>query len=127
MLFHGIALKPGKPTLFGIIGTQLFVGMPGYPTSCLSNAFLLLAPLVRKMAHLPPAHPRTLTLPMGDRVNSTIGRFQFFTVRIENGEAMPAFKKSGDITSMSHADGWIEIAANTDLIEKGAEVEVRLF
>ena len=58
---------------------------------------------------------------------STTGRHQFYTVRIENGVAVPAFKSSGDITSMSRADGYIEIAEHTDIVEKGEMVEVRLF
>ncbi|MEK6631123.1 MAG: molybdenum cofactor synthesis domain-containing protein [Acidobacteriota bacterium] len=41
VLFHGIAVKPGKPTLFGVIGGKPVFGMPGYPTSCLSNAYML--------------------------------------------------------------------------------------
>jgi molybdenum cofactor synthesis domain-containing protein len=44
ILFHGIAVKPGKPTVFGTIGTTPVLGMPGYPTSCLSNAYMLLMP-----------------------------------------------------------------------------------
>ena len=58
VLFHGIAVKPGKPTAFGRLGNALVFGMPGYPTSCLSNAYILLAPALRKMAHLTdPARP----------------------------------------------------------------------
>ena len=48
MLFHGIAVKPGKPTAFGRLGNALVFGMPGYPTSCLSNAYILLAPALRQ-------------------------------------------------------------------------------
>ena len=54
VLFHGIAVKPGKPTAFGRIGGKLVFGMPGYPTSCLSNAYILLVPALRRMARLPP-------------------------------------------------------------------------
>jgi molybdopterin biosynthesis enzyme len=54
-------------------------------------------------------------------------RHQFYTVRIVEGQAMPAFKASGDITSMSQADGYIEIAANTDVAEKGELVDVKFF
>ena len=53
VLFHGIAVKPGKPTAFGRIGGKLVFGMPGYPTSCLSNAYILLAPALRRIARLP--------------------------------------------------------------------------
>ena len=61
------------------------------------------------------------------RVVSTTGRHQFYTVRIENGVAVPAFKGSGDITSLSKADGYIEIPADQDTVEDGTIVEVTLF
>ena len=101
--------------------------MPGYPTSCLTNTYALLVPAFRRMARLPAWSPRTVTLPLGARIVSTTGRHQFYTVRIENGVAMPAFKSSGDITSMSRADGYIEIAAHTDIVEQGEMVDVKLF
>jgi molybdenum cofactor synthesis domain-containing protein len=127
ILFHGIAVKPGKPTAFGRIGRTLVFGMPGYPTSCLSNAYILLAPALRKLARLPPALAKTVTVPLGARVASVKGRHQFYPVRLENGAAMPAFKASGDITSMSQADGYIEIAADVDAVEAGTAVDVTLF
>jgi molybdenum cofactor synthesis domain-containing protein len=126
VVFHGIAVKPGKPTLFGLIDGKPVFGMPGYPTSCLSNAYMLLVAPLRTMGHLPPWAPRTVTLPVGQRVVSTTGRHQFYTVRIVDGQAMPAFKASGDITSMSQADGYIEIPAQIDIVEKGQMVEVTL-
>ncbi len=127
ILFHGIAVKPGKPTVFGVVGDKPVFGMPGYPTSCLSNAYLLLMPALRRMAHLPPHQMRTVQLPLAQRIVSTTGRHQFYTVRVADGQAVPAFKASGDITSMSQADGYIEIPAQTDIVEKGEMVEVKLF
>jgi molybdenum cofactor synthesis domain-containing protein len=127
MLFHGIAVKPGKPTAFGRINGKLVFGMPGYPSSCLSNAHILLAPALRRIARLPDQIVRTLTLPLASRVVSVPGRHQFYTVRIENGLAVPAFKASGDITSMSKADGYIEIAAEVEAIDTNELVEVKLF
>jgi len=127
IVFHGIAVKPGKPTLFGIIDGKPVIGMPGYPTSCLSNGYMLVIPLLRRLARLPDATLRTVRLPIGQRVVSTTGRHQFYTVRIVDGAAMPAFKASGDITSMSQADGYIEIAPQTDIVEKGQLVDVILF
>ena len=127
IVFHGIAVKPGKPTVFGTINGRPMFGMPGYPTSCLSNAYMLLVPALRAMARLKPRHLPTVTLPLGQRIVSTTGRHQFYTVRIADGQAMPAFKASGDITSMSQADGYIEIPAQTDIVEKGEVVEVKLF
>jgi molybdopterin molybdotransferase len=127
VLFHGIAVKPGKPTALGRIAGRPVLAMPGNPTSCLSNAYLLLAPMLRKIARLPEHRPRTARAPLARRVVSTTDRHQFYTVRLEHGIVVPAFKGSGDITSMSHADGYIEIPPGAGVVEAGQEVEVRFF
>lgn len=127
LLFHGIAIKPGKPTGFGIVANKPVFALPGYPTSCLSNAHMLLVPMLRRLARLAPQLRRTISLPLARKVSSAAGRHQFYTVRIEDGRAVPAFKASGDITSMSRADGYIEIAAELEAVEAGTMVEVTLF
>lgn len=126
-LFHGLAIKPGKPTAFGRVGRTPFFGLPGYATSCLSNAYILVAPALRKLARLAPRRDRTVNVPLARRVASSVGRHQFLTVRIVDGMAMPAFKSSGDITSMSQADGYIEIPIDVDGVEEGSLVNVTLF
>jgi molybdopterin molybdotransferase len=141
MIFHGIAVRPGKPTAFARIyepgasavaasgrppGTPFF-GMPGNPTSCLSNAYILLVPFLRAMARLPPYAPRVVRAPLGRRIASAVGRHQFYTVRVRDGVALPSFKGSGDITSLSQADGYIEIPATESVVEEGTVVEVTLF
>jgi len=101
--------------------------MPGYPTSCLSNAYILLVPFLRATARLPLYAPRVIRASLGKRIVSQAGRHQFYTVRLQDGLAYPAFKGSGDITSLSQADGYIEIAADQDTVDEGALVEVTLF
>ena len=127
VIFHGVAVKPGKPLVFGRLSTRPVLGMPGYPTSCLSNGYLFLVPLLRRIARLPDHRPHTVRVPLARRIVSTTGRHQFYTVRIVDGAATPAFKASGDITSMAHADGYIEIPAQTDIVDAGEPVEVKLF
>lgn len=127
VLFHGIALKPGKPTAFGLVNGKPVFGLPGYPASCLTNAYLLVVPALRTMARLPPREVRSTRLPLAQRVNSVPGRHQIYTVRLVNGEAAPAFKASGDITSMSQADGYIEIPMDVEVLDAGTVVEVTLF
>ena len=139
MIFHGIAVKPGKPTAFALVGKlgksgtsgqsgqTPFFGMPGNPTSCLSNAYILLIPFLRATARLQPHTPRTVRVPLGRRIASSAGRHQFYTVRLENGAAVPAFKGSGDITSLSQADGYIEIPSDQSVVEEGTLVDVTLF
>ena len=127
VLFHGISVKPGKPTAFGLVDGKPFFGMPGYPSSCLLNTYILLVPALRFIARLPALEQRTITLPLSRRVVSARDRHQFYTVRVANGEAIPAYKASGDITSMSQADGYFEITAEADAVEQGTLIDVTLF
>ena len=126
VLFHGIQVKPGKPTLFSLIRGKPVFGMPGYPTSCLLNAYLLLAPAIRQMARLPPKIEKTVKVKLAKRVVSSTGRAQFLTVKIRDNQAYPVFKQSGAITSMTDADGYIILPINIDVVEKNQEVTVFL-
>ena len=85
LILHGIAVKPGKPTAFAMVGGTPFFGMPGNPTSCLSNAYILFAPFLRATARLPRYRPHTVQAPLGTRIVSPAGRHQFYTVRLRDG------------------------------------------
>ncbi len=127
VVFHGIQVKPGKPTLFALVAGKPVFGMPGYPTSCLLNAYLLLVPAIRQMARLPPKIVKTMKARLAKRVVSSTGRKQFLTVKIKGDLAYPVFKQSGAITSMTEADGYIVLPINIDVVEKNQEVMVSLF
>jgi molybdopterin molybdotransferase len=127
VLFHGVQVKPGKPTIFAIVEGKPLMGMPGYPTSCLINAYLFLMPAIRKMAHLPMRTGDTVKAKLSRRVPGSTGRRQFLTVKLVGDEAVSVFKESGAITSIAEADGYIEIPENIDLLEKGETVTVTLF
>jgi molybdopterin molybdotransferase len=88
---------------------------------------VLLIPFVRTLAHLPAHEPRTVRVPLARRVASSAGRHQFYTVRLAGEYAEPAFKASGDITSLAHADGYVEIPSDVTAIEAGTPVKVTLF
>ena len=125
--FEGIAVKPGMPTIFGMVNGRPVFGMPGNPTSCLSNAYLLVAPLLRRIARLPSPSDSVIRARLSKTVSSPAGRHQFYPVRLEGDEAVPAFKGSGDITSLAGADGYFEIAAAVEQVEAGTMVEVKRF
>jgi molybdenum cofactor synthesis domain-containing protein len=127
VLFHGVQVKPGKPTIGAVFKDKIVLAMPGHPTSCLSNAYLFLRPVLRKLARLPEASPRVVKARLSKRVVATLGRRFFLTVKLRNGEAEPVFKESSAITSMAEADGYVVIPENVDTIEKGDSVEVYLF
>lgn len=127
VLFHGIQIKPGKPTLFGVIDKKPVLNLPGYPTSCLVNGYIIMLPILRKMSHLPEVVLRKVNAKLSKKIVSRLGRHQIYTVKLKDGFAIPAFKESGAITSMAWADGYIEIPFNVDLVEKDEKVEVILF
>ena len=127
VLFHGIQIKPGKPTMFARVKGKPIFGMPGYPTSCLMNAYVLLLPALRKMARLPQKRDIIVDTKLGERVPGNVGRKQFLPVRVEGDTAVPIFKESGAITGTARADGYIVVNANIDIMEKGKPVTVILF
>lgn len=126
VFFHGIKIKPGKPTTFAVVSGKPVLGMPGYPTSCLLNAHLLLGPAVRKMGHLPAKRNLSMQAELGDRVVGSSERQRFQTVRVDGEKAYPIFKESGAITGTARADGFIVVPENT-AIEKGTGVTVTFF
>ncbi len=115
--FEGLRLKPGKPTVFATVAGRPVFGMPGNPVSCLTNAYLLVAPLIRRMARLPPAIERVVLARLASEVESAAGRHQIYPVRIDGAEAIPVFKGSGEITSLAHADGYFEIPADVESVD----------
>lgn len=123
---HGIAIQPGKPTIIGEVDGKPVFGLPGYPTSCLTNFTLLVAPLLRKLIGR-ESEVRKVKKRLAHKVFSVKGRRQFLPVRIEGDKAVPILKGSGAVTSFIDADGFIEVPENVEILEAGEEVEVTLF
>src|SRR5262249_39676772 len=127
MVFHGIAVKPGKPTGFAFVAAGGRRGpvfaVPRHPPPRPSHPYPLLVPFLRTVARLPKTVSRTVRAPLAKTIVSQAGRLQFYTVRIENGAAIPAFKGSGDITSLSQADGYIQIPPDQAVLEEGSYVD----
>ncbi|TFH14036.1 molybdopterin molybdotransferase MoeA, partial [Candidatus Bathyarchaeota archaeon] len=126
IFFHGVKTKPGKPTLFGEVKGVPVFGMPGYPTSCLNNSYVYLLPALRKMARLEPKHWVRVDVPMGESFESKGDREQFITVELREGKAYRVFKQSGDITSMTNADGFIILPVGYTKVAEGDTIQVTL-
>lgn len=131
LLFHGLATRPGRPTLAAIMDDKLVINLPGFPASCLTMAYTLLVPVIRKMARLPEWQPKTVVATLAHKVHSPEGLRQFLTVRLKRRDdefiAESAYKESGTITSLSEADGFIAIPEEVTLLEVGTTVTVILF
>lgn len=124
---HGIAVKPGKPTIVGMIGDTPIFGLPGYPAAALIVFHVLVAPFLRKMAFIKNRRKSdVLKLKISRRYHSSRGRHQYVLVKIENDQAHPILKDSGAITAVAEADGYFEIPKNVEIIQEGSEIEVIL-
>ncbi len=126
VLVHGIAVKPGKPVLIGKVRNKLVLGLPGYPTSALSSFYILVLPVIDKMLGI-RRNGKRVKARLTKKIVSTVGRYEFLTVKLSKDEAMPIQKGSSAITTLANAAGFIEIDENTEVLEKGTEVEVMLF
>ena len=125
-LAHGISIKPGKPVVIGIIKGVPIIGLPGNPTSALMIFNEFVAPLVRKALGAEIELKKVETGIMGTDLRSE-GRQQLIPVGLIRGRVYPADRGSGAITSLSGADGFIEIPSRVEFIEAGTAVEVTLF
>jgi molybdenum cofactor synthesis domain-containing protein len=125
VLFHGLNVKPGKPTLFAIVQGKPVLALPGYPTSCLLNAYLLLKPAVHKLARLPDEKQNTVEAVLDGRISASARR-QFVPVQLDGLTARPIGKESGAITAIAHASGYITVEENSGL-NQGASTAVTLF
>ena len=124
---HGIAVQPGKPTILGVIGEKLVIGLPGNPVSSLVIFNVFVAPAIRSLLGLKESSLKKVEGKLTKRIHSAIGREQYQLVKYDDGKVEPIFKDSGAIFSLARADGYVNVSKNTELVEEGEIVEVNLF
>lgn len=125
LLFHGIAFKPGKPTMAVRIGKQTVIGLPGHPVSALMVFNILCAPIICF------DDQTVLEALLKGNLASQAGRDDFIPVQLdsENGNriARPLLGKSGLMSILALADGYIHIPYEKQGLEAGDKVRVFLF
>lgn len=130
LLMHGISMKPGKPTILGIIGGKPVFGLPGHPAAAYFAARLFaLRALARLTGSTLPA--ATVTARCSEPIGANHGRTQFTAVNLtetaDGWLASPVRSKSGLITGISAADGFIAIPRDSEGVGAGKETEVTVF
>ena len=122
--FHGIAMKPGKPTIFGIISGKPVFGLPGHPLAAYFVFRLIVTEFIRDLMNMPPEKPSGRAA-LSENIPSNHGREEFLCVKMdENNEIVPLHTKSGIISVLSEAGGFIKIPRNTEGINKGTVMEI---
>ena len=127
VFFHGVALKPGKPTMFAMLdGDVPAFGLPGHPAAAFYTFHLFAKPAILKRRGA-IAVPRYVEAALSQKVPSNHGREEIIGVALENGKAVPLPAKSGVVSVLSRADGTITIPRDLEGLERGAKVKVLLF
>lgn len=134
VLFHGVALKPGKPTIGAVVDGVPVFGLPGHPAAvavCFEIFILPVLDMLRGKKGKGYSPRRSVRARMGKNVASVAGREEHVRVALEEraGElrAIPVLGKSGLIRTLVKADGRIVIPSHLRGLEEGEEVEVFLF
>jgi molybdopterin molybdotransferase len=132
VLVHGIAVKPGKPTIVGRFkhdGEYKYIlGLPGNPVAASMVFQVFFAPFLREMASLNRSslfnEKNVLKLELSRRYRPAKGRKHYLLVKLDGKNAVPILKDSGAIAALADADGFIEIQKNAEILEKGSPVTV---
>ena len=128
LLLHGIAIKPGKPTIMGKTAQgKPLVGLPGHPVAAYFVTKLFVLPLLARLqGRTLPDY--TVTARLTESVSANHGRAQYGCVRLErSGGALlahPVRSKSGLITTLAGADGFFCIDRDCEGLPKGAEIQI---
>ncbi len=130
VMTHGIAAKPGKPTITGYDGVSrtLFIGLPGHPAAALMVYEQVLIDTWRTL--ICREKERTLYASVSVNVPSAPGRMTFQPVKLKGScspEAVPVFARSGMISPLSYSDGYFIMSENQEGIRPGDTVEVHLW
>lgn len=130
ILAHGVALKPGKPLCLAASGGKPVVILPGFPTSAIFTFHEFVAPVIRLLGGRSRESQETISATMAVKANSEIGRTEYLLVGLvktpQGLSAFPLGKGSGSVTTFSRADGFVTIGRQTEIVEAGQTVDVKL-
>jgi molybdopterin molybdotransferase len=134
LLAHGVAIRPGKPTLLARRGNQAIFGLPGHVASAMVVFYLFVRPLLRLFMGLDADHGlREIQARCAEQIPSAIGREEYVRVRLEKqpGQplplATPVYGKSGLLRPLVEADGLLVIGRDVEGQDRGSETQVLCF
>jgi molybdopterin molybdotransferase len=135
VIFHGVTLKPGKPTIGGVVQGIPVFGLPGHPAAVTVCFDLFIKPVLRMLSGVQEKEyltkKRTVSAHIAKNVSSSPGREEHVRVLLETrGDevwAVPVLGKSGLIRTLVMADGTVVIPAQVRGLQEGDTVEVLLF
>lgn len=131
LLFHGVALRPGKPALAAAVDRKLLVGLPGHPASAAIFFQVALRPLLAAGDFSSWEHQAAVPARLQRNLASSPGREEFVPVHLENAGdgvwAIPILGKSGLLRPLATSDGLVHIPLEASGLVVGEEVKVYLW
>lgn len=129
VIIHGVAIKPGKPTILGKINGKAVIGIPGYPVSAYLAMDIFMKPLLEKMTNIFNVE-NFIEGKLGKSIVSSLKHKELVRVTLHKNKdeyiVMPLARGAGITTSLSKADGILEISKSVEGIGLGERVKVRL-
>lgn len=127
---HGVAVKPGKPTIIGKIRNTAVFGLPGHPVSAMIICRIFVGYLLKEMLCIDKIDEIQQEAISNENIHSAPGKETYQMVELQVKEekiyAQPIYGKSGAISTLTKSDGFIKIHANKEGINKGDKVLVTL-
>lgn len=130
VMVHGISIKPGKPTIIGQINDKLIFGLPGHPASALIVFNIFVKNYMQKILKR-DANPFQVIATLNSNVHSSPGKRTYQMIQLVRTElewnAIPLYGKSGMMTLLTRASGYICISEDQEGLMKGEQVKISLF
>jgi molybdopterin molybdotransferase len=132
IIFHGLNIRPGKPTIFASLWDKAVFGLPGHPVSCAMVVVRFVLPFLSRLKGEKPQGPQWgVRGRLATNVPSTYGIEEYVRVNVsaapDGVSVTPIFAKSAVISTLSKADGYMIIPEGKEGLEAGEEVEVLPF
>ena len=125
---HGLAIKPGKPTILGGAEGVWYIGLPGHPVSAMIVFEVIVGNVIKRLRYQTEAP--NLYAELGSNIASSAGKQTYILCSISEKEgryiANPIYAKSGMIKSLSNADGYIVVDKNCEGLKSGDMVKIKL-
>ena len=131
VLVHGVAIKPGKPTIVARVNNKAVFGLPGHPASCIISYKAIVEPFIREQLLRSKKKDRYIVATSGFQAHVSSGREVYYMVTLEETEtgyiAYPVHGKSGMVSLLSKAEGYIKIPMEKEGIRVGDPLRVYMF
>lgn len=130
LLVHGLKVKPGKPTVAGVLNGRVFIGLPGFPLSSMIAFYVFARPIIQRLAGFSRGVEVTYRATLPYRIAAGRGKREYVPVHLVSTQrgfvAYPVLGSPGAASALSFADGFVEVGEEREFLDEGEVVDVHL-